>query len=55
MKFMRSDEEIQSIREPEVAATVLQQLVDVVEGMTTLILINSAAKLSKSWGRKCVF
>ena len=32
MKYIRSDEEIQSIREAcQVAATVLKQLVDVVE------------------------
>ena len=37
MKSIRSDEEIQSIREAcQIAATVLQQLVDAVkEGMTT--------------------
>jgi methionyl aminopeptidase len=52
MKYIRSDEEIQSIREAcQVAATVLKQLVDTVEeGMTTYDLDQLGRKAMKELG-----
>ncbi len=52
MKAIRSDEEIQSIREAcQVAATVLKQLVDTVEeGMTTYDLDQFGCKAIKALG-----
>ena len=52
MKKIRSDEEIQSIREAcQIAATVLKQLVDVVsEGMTTYDLDQMGRKAIESFG-----
>jgi methionyl aminopeptidase len=52
MKYIRSDEEIQSIREAcQVAATVLKQLVDTVEeGMTTYDLDQLGRKVMKDLG-----
>ena len=52
MKYIRSDEEIQSIREAcQIAATVLQRLVDVVtEGMTTYDLDQLGRKAIEELG-----
>jgi len=52
MKFIRSDEEIQSIREAcQIAATVLKRLVDVVgEGMTTYDLDQLGRKFIAELG-----
>ncbi len=52
MKYIRSDEEIQSIREAcQIAATVLKQLVDTVEeGMTTYDLDQLGRKAMEAMG-----
>jgi methionyl aminopeptidase len=52
MKYIRSDEEIQTIREAcQIAATVLKQLVDAVEaGMTTYDLDQLGRKAIKALG-----
>ena len=52
MKYIRSDEEIQSIREAcQIAATVLKRLVDSVEeGITTYDLDQLGRKVIKELG-----
>ena len=56
MKTIRSDEEIQSIREAcQIAATVLKQLVDAVgEGMTTYDLDQLGRKAIEALGLKAL-